>query len=153
MYVVEEGDLVKGDYPVFCHQVNCQGAMNSGIAKQIRTKYPEVYKVYHYYCGKYEDPSAILGTILSLKTDDGRTCVNMFSQNFYGYDGKQYTDEEAFQQCLDSIKRCLPDADTIAFPYKIGCGLGGGNWETIESLLKRFAEESGKKIIVVRLKE
>lgn len=153
MYVIEEGDLVKGSYPIFCQQVNCQGAMNSGIAKQIRIKYPEVYETYHWYCGRYDDSEAILGTVLNVRTNDGRICVNMFSQNKYGYDGKQYTDKTAFKQCLEFIKTSLPDAETIAFPYKIGCGLGGGNWEEIESLIKEFAEQTGKNIIVVRLKE
>ena len=31
---------------VICHQVNCQGKMASGIAKQIRNTYPQVYDAY-----------------------------------------------------------------------------------------------------------
>ena len=35
---------------IICHQVNCQGKMNSGIAKQIREKWPVVYKKYSELC-------------------------------------------------------------------------------------------------------
>ena len=31
---------------ILCHQVNCQGVMGAGLAKQIRSKYPEVYEQY-----------------------------------------------------------------------------------------------------------
>ena len=31
---------------VICHQVNCQGVMGSGIAKQIRDTYPIVFENY-----------------------------------------------------------------------------------------------------------
>ena len=31
---------------VICHQVNCQGVMGAGIAKQIRARWPEVYEDY-----------------------------------------------------------------------------------------------------------
>lgn len=31
---------------VICHQVNCQGVMGAGLAKQIRIRWPEVYVDY-----------------------------------------------------------------------------------------------------------
>jgi hypothetical protein len=42
MVKIVKGDLLKSDCQYIAHGVNCQGVMNSGIAKQIRDKYPEV---------------------------------------------------------------------------------------------------------------
>ena len=39
-------DIFKSGADLICHQVNCQGVMGSGIAKQVREKYPKVYKEY-----------------------------------------------------------------------------------------------------------
>ena len=40
------GNLLESDCDYICHQVNCQGKMNSGIAKSIRDKWPVVYNNY-----------------------------------------------------------------------------------------------------------
>ena len=45
------GNLLDSDCPVICHQVNCMGKMNSGIAKAIREKWS---KVYYEYKNKYD---------------------------------------------------------------------------------------------------
>ncbi len=45
-----DGDLFSTKSNYICHQVNCQGKMGSGVAKQIRTKFPTVYKWYKVRC-------------------------------------------------------------------------------------------------------
>ena len=42
----KKGNLLESDCDYICQQVNCQGKMNSGIAKQIREKWPVVYQNY-----------------------------------------------------------------------------------------------------------
>ena len=51
-YNIIDGNLLDSDATVICHQVNCQGKMNSGVAKAIRNKYPRVYEEYVGYVGK-----------------------------------------------------------------------------------------------------
>ena len=41
-----KGDLLEADLDYYCHQVNCQGKMGSGIAKSIKEKWPIVYDKY-----------------------------------------------------------------------------------------------------------
>ena len=36
--------------------------------------------------------------------------------------------EQWFKQCLDELGKC-DYYQNFAFPYKIGCGLAGGNWD------------------------
>ena len=140
--VYRMGDLLAegNNIHYICHQVNCQGKMGSGIAKQIRAKYPIVYEKYK---KEIEDngAQAVYGTILPIDVD-GCTCiVNMFSQFNYGYDGKRYTSYDAFWNCLNELKELVdieafPQVKAIGFPKGIGCGLGGANWAVIHKMIE-----------------
>ena len=153
----EVGNLVTGKYPVFCHQVNCKGVMGAGIAKQIRNNYPEVYREYKFLCS---NGVASLGMIQPVLTSDGRICINMFSQFSYGRDG-QHTNYDAFKKCLDEIRNWAKTAAVsfktqgkdfvIALPKFIGCGLAGGNWNVILSIIEDFAVGFPYDIVLVRL--
>lgn len=41
-----KGDIFESGAQVILHQVNCQGVMGSGVAKQVREKYPIVFEYY-----------------------------------------------------------------------------------------------------------
>ena len=41
-----EVNLLEAKERCICHQVNCQGVMGSGVALQIKRKYPQAYKDY-----------------------------------------------------------------------------------------------------------
>lgn len=129
-----DGDLFQTHAKYICHQVNCQARMGSGVAKQVRAKYPEVYNAYVGFCN--EERNAF-GQTQFVQANDGKVVVNMFAQSNYGYDGKLYTDYTAFQSCLKRIKLTVPAGETIAMPFKIGCGLGGGDWNVILGLIQK----------------
>lgn len=38
-----------------------------------------------------------------------------------------------FKQCLDRIA-VIPGLISVAFPYKIGCGMAGGDWSVYEAM-------------------
>ena len=57
------------------------------------------------------------------------------------YDGGQYTNYTAFKRCLVHLTEYVPAGETIAMPYGIGCGLGGGNWEINEWYLKDVLQD------------
>lgn len=136
-----DGDLFDTNASYICHQVNCKGRMGSGVAKQVRAKYPEAYAAYIKMCnegGNKKDPFWTFGQTQFVECNDGKTIVNMFAQSNYGYDGKLYTDYAAFQSCLSGIRDKVPQGETIAMPYKIGCGLGGGDWATILSYIENI---------------
>ena len=80
--------------------------------------------------------------------------INMFSQYEMGGPGKYrrvefppgVTDlapqrEKWFASCLKAVAE-LPTASrprSVAFPYQIGCGLAGGNWERYARMIADFA--------------
>lgn len=138
-----KGNLLDSACDYICHQVNCQGVMGSGIAKQIRERWPEVYDFYkHRY--DYVDATncgitnQLLGTIddVTLRDGSGRHVINMYAQFDYGYKGKRYTSYGAFDSALRYIAKRVPAGSEIAFPKNIGCGLGGGNWKVISAMIE-----------------
>ena len=126
-------DIFNCKEDIICHQVNCQGVMGSGLAKQIKEKYPEVFKGYYHYC-KTQELKDIFGTALICEGSD-KYIANLFGQDKYGTD-KQYTDYDALKQALTELKDFAKEKNlSVAIPYKMGCGLGGGNWNTVFDMI------------------
>lgn len=46
MIKIIDGDLFETDAKFIVHQVNCMGRMGSGVALQVKEKYPHVYEEY-----------------------------------------------------------------------------------------------------------
>lgn len=46
MIEIIEGNLFDTDAKFICHQVNCMGKMGSGVALQVRQRFPHVYEEY-----------------------------------------------------------------------------------------------------------
>lgn len=134
------GDLLESNCDYICHQVNCQGVMRSGIAKQIREKWPEVYDVYkqHTVLAGCITSKELLGTIDVVKINyrSDRYVINMYSQAEYGYDGSRFTSYDAFAEALEEIRKAVPIGKSIGFPKNIGCGLGGGNWDIVSAMIE-----------------
>lgn len=139
-YKIINGDLLDAQADFICHQVNCQGKMASGVAKAIRERYPEVYKYYMLMWDAHDkgmvEPPELLGKTQYVPIYDYNHlkqpyyCINMFAQDKYGYDGKQYTSLEAFRSCLKQINIWAKDK-TVAFPWMIACVRGGANWDEV----------------------
>ena len=145
-----KGDMLEANLDYYCHQVNCQGRMASGIAKSIKTKWHKVYEDYIAKCDDVRDKvlemcgsweshidvsEVLLGDIQLVQVDVDKTVINMFAQQYYGYDGKRYTSYDGFWSCLGKIREQVPYGSKIGFPDHIGCGLGGANWEVIKTMI------------------
>lgn len=167
------GNLLESDCQVICHQVNCKGAMNSGVAKAIRTKWPEVYYEYKdkydrandmandaTASKRYGDVTAadyLLGStqyvqVCSQKESKIKEVVNMFAQETYGYNGAQYTSYDAFMKCLWGIKAAYAPGATIGFPDHIGCCRGGANWRIIRTMIEEVLGED-YEVYIYKLEE
>jgi O-acetyl-ADP-ribose deacetylase (regulator of RNase III) len=128
-------DLLDCDADLICHQVNCQGVMGAGLARSIRTKYPEVFSAYVEKCTRYARSQALLGTVQAISIAPSKYIVNIFGQWRYGTD-RRHTDYNALDRAFHTInERCKNKS--IAIPYKMGCGLGGGDWNIVLNLIER----------------
>lgn len=148
---IKSGDLLKSNCTYICHQVNCRGVMGSGIARQIRETWPQVYRNYAAKCkavAKCNMPSSsMLGDIQVValfddfyKTEEHKYVINLFAQNMYGNQGR-FTSYDAFWECLWNLRTDIAPGSTIGFPYCIGCGLGGANWNIIYAMIEEVLGE------------
>lgn len=166
MIKVINGDLLKSDAKIICHQVNCQGVMGSGLAKQIRAKYPHVYTKYKELCNEVKNSKDLLGIAQTISSSpeglgDGSifdvfpTIVNVFGQNYYGSNGV-YTDYNALEVAFKKIA-VMPFVKnnwynaTIAMPFNIGCGLAGGSWDIVYNMLQKEFEHTNLELYKLSL--
>ena len=163
----EKGNLLDAPVDYICHQVNCQGRMGSGIAKQIKERWPIVYEGYiagfeerrkkvKKLCDQMETKidvsETLLGNLQQIQINDKQTVINMFAQQYYGYDGKRYTSYDAFWICLWGIHTSVPKGSKIGFPDHIGCGLGGANWGVILKMIEE-ALANDFEVYIYKLEE
>lgn len=130
------GDLLDAKETYLVHQVNCVGAMGRGLALAIRTKYPDVFRRYEQYCAEHRARD-LLGKVLLIPTHDGKVICNVFGQNGYGT-ARQQTDYAALSKALTNLAKIVPHNEPIAFPYGMGCGLGGGSWSIVEKMIREI---------------
>jgi O-acetyl-ADP-ribose deacetylase (regulator of RNase III) len=146
---IVKGDILQANEDIIGHQVNCQGVMGAGLAKQIKNKYPNVYDEYvrlikwakEEYKRGYSRTDNLLSSCQFVDTPDGKTVANIFGQFGYGRWAIQ-TDYDALKKGLWSIKETTTNpyntlySKSIALPYGIGCGLAGGNWNVVSSIIE-----------------
>lgn len=151
-----KGNLIdlaeQGEFDLIVHGCNCFNTMGAGIAKEIKQRYPQVYKA---------DLATAKGDRSKLGTITHARCgkfyiVNAYTQFNYGNSGFKLFDNQAFEKCLDSIKRFVLYGTedylvNIGFPL-IGCGLAGANPSEVIEILEDW-ETSVDDIIKVTLVE
>lgn len=136
-------DITKVNSGIVAHGVNCRGVMNSGVAAAIRKKWPEAYikyrELYESVVTSYPSSSAsssLLGTchVILIRQPilpiDGLWVANCFTQENYGSDGKRYADLNAIRSCLQYLFSFAKVYETEIHTVRIGCGLGGRDWDT-----------------------
>lgn len=138
MIQIIHGDLLQCNATYICHQVNCMGVMGAGVAKQIKSLYPKVFFNYQNLCKQYENrPAQLLGStqMIALSEISSTPCVvNLFGQVGYGRDSVQ-TNLPALQKACQKVADYADPEEIIAMPYRIGCGLAGGNWGDVMDML------------------
>ena len=125
-YINKDLTTVTGNV-IIMHGVNCQDVMGSGVAKALYTKWPQVKRMYH-TLGKV---GMHLGMVQVVSVADDPWIFNCFTQEYYGRSrGVVYASSEAVREVL--LKSCAYAIDmdiTDIYLPRIGCGLGGLDWE------------------------
>ena len=156
MLIHEKGNLIdmaeQGLFDIIVHGCNCFNTMGSGIAKEIRARYPEAYEADTRY-------DAQIGAALRYKklgnyssavaSENMFQIINAYTQ--YNYNGSG-TNGEVFNDVFeyDSFKLILQKLlhfygnCNFGFPY-IGMGLAGGDKDRIIAMLEDFAVKVSAK--------
>jgi O-acetyl-ADP-ribose deacetylase (regulator of RNase III) len=131
-----QGDLIQlikdGCFDVVVHGCNCFNTMNSGIAKQLRETWPQIYMA---DCKTIKGDERKLGTWSKVYlTEEDCFILNMYTQYRYGYSGKLYANYDAIRSGMRKLASEIGEYK-IGMP-KIGSGKAGGNWDIILSIIE-----------------
>ena len=136
MVVIKNGNLLDCTEDIIIHQVNCEGVMGGGVARQLALQYPDLEEIYKRHCDlTCNNYNKLKGTIFTVTTADVekeyKTICNIFSQ-----ESNFNTDYEALKKCLEKVKKYAKyHCKSIAIPYKIGCGIANGDWDIVLDII------------------
>src|SRR5258705_81628 len=82
----KSGNILDATENIIIHQVNCEGVMGAGLAKQLRNKWPIIYTEYKKLCDENRIKFMLLGKVQYIKVDEKKYVANMFSQLGIGTD-------------------------------------------------------------------
>lgn len=125
-------------YYYLAHCISADFALGAGIALEFNRTYGMRNKLYkNYPSGKDIDTVG-----LALKIDN---VFNLITKDKC-YQKPTY---QALEMCLIDLKRQLSEMDAcyLAMP-KIGCGLDGLQWETVERMIRDIFEETDISILI-----
>lgn len=137
-----QGNLLDATEQYIVHQCNCVSVQTAGLAYSIFHKFPYA-DVREKHLNGHSEP----GTIdIHGNGKDQRYVINLFGQYYPGeprYPGSKKDGYDAriyyFMRGLDEVFS-IPGIESVAFPWMIGCGLAGGDWERYERLLNLFSK-------------
>ena len=145
------GDLTEATEKYIVHQCNCVSHFAAGIAQTIFTAFPYA----NVYANRMEED--VPGDILICGNGkDQRYIVNLMGQYYPGGPSETTNDDEFarrnyFYKGLLKLAK-VPNLESVAFNYRIGCGIAGGNWEwykgTIENLARFVLEDQGATTVI-----
>ena len=146
-----DGDILESEAQYIAHQCNCKSKNVIGLADAIFNKF-------HWsdITSKGQDIRKFGSIDKRGDGDDQRYVINMFVQIYPGkINSKSEMEDEnsrkkAFLLCLKQIT-AIEKLESIAFPYGIGCGYAGGDWEFYSKAIEAFSISVPEvKVYIVR---
>ena len=152
MIEIVTGDLFEAPEKYLVHQCNCVTQTAAHLAKDVFERFP--YS--DIYTGR-EDPDQPGHIIVRGNGQDQRYVVALLGQYYPGrpkypkstLDGIPAREKYFYRALLRLSK--LDDLESIAFPWRIGCGAAGGDWERYLGKITNFAQYVGDKGVKVRI--
>lgn len=156
MLEVITGSIFDSKEKYICHQCNCITHRSAHLAKTVFDRYPyaDVYTA-------RTSPDLPGSIIIRGDGEDKRFIIALLGQYYPGspkfpdsiLDGKKAR-ERYFHKALMAVAR-IPNLESVAFPYKIGCGAAGGDWNYYFGTINNFAQyvekEQGAKVVIYKL--
>lgn len=148
---IKNKNIFNIDAKYLVNPVNCVGVMGKGLALEFKKKYPKMFYTYKLYCNNRKiNPGHI--TFIA----DGDHVIVLFPTKRHWRDRSKKEDiDNGLKDLSEQIDIILATGNnfTIAIP-RIGCGLGGLNWECqvkplINERLKKYADNERVEIIVL----
>ena len=131
-----KGDLIQlaleGKFDVIVHGCNCFCAMGAGIAKTIKSEFPEAFQADVATDKGDKSKLGCFSSAMVVRGGHAITVINAYTQ--FHYSGKGVlADYSAIRAVFRALKTQYP-GQRFGFPL-IGAGLAGGEWETISGII------------------
>lgn len=139
------GNLLDADLPAIAHGCNTRGIMGSGIAKEIKTRYPIMHDIYQRMC---QEGYFYLGSFYQYTHDDDYTIFNLATQVETGPNADLIAIAVSVRRMLTMALH--DDIPVIGLP-RIGAGIGRLKWVDVEHALEVASAGSTTKLIVFTL--
>ena len=154
-----DGNLLDfpNDINVIAHSCNTYNVMGAGIADQIKYRYPNAYSA---DCHAMMEGDNVLGDYSFAVTDatQNKGIYNIYTQDKIG--GERAVNYEAFYVGLTKVANNIEWQDkhdgktsTFGLPYGISCGLAGGSWNVIFSMINDILVDRSFKTYIVKYHE
>lgn len=166
------GNILNFECDIIVHQVNCVTKNCKGLSKFIFEKY--LYSNYYKIRKFIPDKPGKTVILKPNKDEKGPMVANLIGQFYPGRPGGYYKKFYNFnnvniknpddskenrlkwflmglkdlEKQINKIKK-YKDYIEIAFPYKIGCGLAGGNWNNYLLILEEWANKYDDIIVYI----
>lgn len=132
MIKIVNGNILNCTEDIIVHQVNVQGMMGGGLARQLADCYPNLEDKYSEYCRKHNNRYIDLSADVFYYTTEDKIIANMFSQK-ENFD----TDYLNMDIALTYIKEFAQKNNlSIAIPYGIGCGIANGDSNKVYKIIE-----------------
>ena len=133
MVTIKKGDILNATETVIAHQVNCRGVIG-GLAADIFAKWPDAGNDYKQLIERLPNAGILLGMPqLTGQQKDGHIIANLYGQYNPGADYRPYTLAKALM-VLGGLAR--QDGWSVALPYKLSCGICGGDWDEVLEIIE-----------------
>lgn len=147
---VVDGDICNATEKYIIHQCNCTSKGARGAAQAIFTRFPFA-NVYKQRNGKRDVPGTIK---ICGNGADKRYVIALFGQYGWGKaDRKNDSPERRLQFFKSGLAKIgeIEDLQSVAFPYLVGCGSAGGNWDDYLREIRMFADVFQVPVTLYRL--
>lgn len=125
------GDLLGSEEKFIAHGCNTQGVMGRGIARLIAERYPEVEHTYRVACRAKDFRVGSCQDVFV--PEEGRTIFNLGTQRFPGKDATYWAVMLSIGNLFEWCRTM--NVARVAIP-RIGCGLGGLDWNSVEWVIR-----------------
>lgn len=144
-------NILDVDKGTIAHQVNCFGAMG-GLAGAIANKWPFVRTDYLKFVKLFEKKRwVLLGKQQTVKVKDDLKVANIFGQYDFGTDSRKTEYGSLKIGLFYAAQQNVVKGYPLYVPYKIGCGLAGGDWDIVQGILRLIEEDIDEEIIICKL--
>jgi len=151
-----DGNLLDfpNDIDFIAHSCNTHNVMGAGIAREIKYRYPNAYSA---DCHAMMEGDNVLGNFSFAVTDatQNKGIFNMYTQDKIG--GERAVNYEAFYTALENVANYIEwqskhecEKKVLGLPFGISCGLAGGSWNVIFSMINDILIDRKFKTYIVK---